>query len=63
MVRLYDEKDFETVAYFWHKAQRVAMPGFKARRFHEKNGFIAEKFGMILPHESESGVEYHWRGV
>jgi GNAT superfamily N-acetyltransferase len=29
--------------------------------FYEKNGFIAEKFGVSPPPESEPDVEYHWR--
>jgi ribosomal protein S18 acetylase RimI-like enzyme len=33
-----------------------------ARVFYEKNGFIAENFGMSPPPESEPDVEYHWRG-
>ena len=32
-----------------------------ARAFYEKNGFVAEKFGMSPPPESEADVEYHWR--
>jgi GNAT superfamily N-acetyltransferase len=32
-----------------------------ARTFYEKNGFIAEKFGISPPPESEPDVEYHWR--
>ena len=32
-----------------------------ARAFYEKNGFIAEKFGMSPPPELEPDVEYHWR--
>jgi len=32
-----------------------------ARVFYEKNGFIAEKFGISPPPESEPDVEYHWR--
>jgi GNAT superfamily N-acetyltransferase len=32
-----------------------------ARLFYEKNGFIAEKFGISPPPESEPDVEYHWR--
>jgi putative acetyltransferase len=32
-----------------------------ARDFYEKNGFIAEKFGISPPPESEPDVEYHWR--
>ena len=31
-----------------------------ARAFYEKNGFVAEKFGMSPPPESEPDVEYHW---
>lgn len=33
----------------------------QARAFYEKNGFVAEKFGMSPPPESEPDVEYHWR--
>ncbi|HSL42051.1 MAG TPA: GNAT family N-acetyltransferase [Anaerolineales bacterium] len=29
--------------------------------FYEKNGFVAEKFGMTPPPENEPDVEYHWR--
>jgi ribosomal protein S18 acetylase RimI-like enzyme len=32
-----------------------------ARAFYEKNGFIAERFGISPPPESEPDVEYHWR--
>jgi ribosomal protein S18 acetylase RimI-like enzyme len=32
-----------------------------ARAFYEKNGFIAEKFGISPPPESAPDVEYHWR--
>ena len=32
-----------------------------ARAFYEKNGFVAEKFGVTPPPESEPDVEYHWR--
>jgi len=32
-----------------------------ARAFYEKNGFVAEKFGMSPAPESEPDVEYHWR--
>jgi GNAT superfamily N-acetyltransferase len=32
-----------------------------ARVFYEKNGFIAEKYGISPPPESEPDVEYHWR--
>jgi ribosomal protein S18 acetylase RimI-like enzyme len=31
-----------------------------ARVFYEKNGFIAEKFGVSPPPESEPDIEYHW---
>lgn len=34
-----------------------------ARAFYEKNGFIAEKFGISPPPESEPDIEYHWRNV
>jgi len=29
--------------------------------FYEKNGFVAEKFGVSPPPENEPDVEYHWR--
>ena len=32
-----------------------------ARMFYERNGFVAEKFGMSPPPENEPDVEYHWR--
>lgn len=32
-----------------------------ARTFYEKNGFVAEKFGMSPAPENEPDVEYHWR--
>ena len=32
-----------------------------ARVFYEKNGFLAEKFGVSPPPENEPDVEYHWR--
>jgi ribosomal protein S18 acetylase RimI-like enzyme len=32
-----------------------------ARAFYESNGFVAEKFGVSPPPESEPDVEYHWR--
>jgi ribosomal protein S18 acetylase RimI-like enzyme len=32
-----------------------------ARAFYEKNGFVAEKFGISPAPESEPDVEYHWR--
>lgn len=31
-----------------------------ARAFFEKNGFVAEKFGVSPEPESEPDVEYHW---
>lgn len=34
-----------------------------ARAFYEKNGFVAEKFGVSPPPESEPDVEYHWRSL
>ncbi len=34
-----------------------------ARSFYEKNGFVAEKFGMSPEPESEPDVEYHWRAI
>ena len=33
-----------------------------ARAFYEKNGFVAERFGISPAPESEPDVEYHWRG-
>jgi GNAT superfamily N-acetyltransferase len=32
-----------------------------ARTFYEKNGFVAEKFGVSPPPENLPDVEYHWR--
>ena len=32
-----------------------------ARAFYEKNGFLAEKFGISPAPENEPDVEYHWR--
>jgi len=32
-----------------------------ARAFYEKNGFVAEKFGISPPPENEPDIEYHWR--
>jgi GNAT superfamily N-acetyltransferase len=32
-----------------------------AMSFYEKNGFVAEKFGVSPPPENEPDVEYHWR--
>lgn len=31
------------------------------RAFYEKNGFVAEKYGVSPEPESEPDVEYHWR--
>ena len=31
-----------------------------ARTFYEKNGFLAERFGVSPEPESEPDVEYHW---
>jgi putative acetyltransferase len=31
-----------------------------ARAFYQKHGFIARKFGISPPPESEPDVEYHW---
>jgi len=31
-----------------------------ARAFYEKDGFVAVKFGVSPPPESEPDVEYHW---
>jgi GNAT superfamily N-acetyltransferase len=32
-----------------------------ARVFYERNGFVAETFGMSPPPENEPDVQYHWR--
>ncbi len=32
-----------------------------ARAFYERNGFVAEAFGMSPPPENEPDVQYHWR--
>jgi ribosomal protein S18 acetylase RimI-like enzyme len=32
-----------------------------ARRFYEKHGFVAVRFGVSPPPESAPDVEYHWR--
>jgi ribosomal protein S18 acetylase RimI-like enzyme len=32
-----------------------------ARGFYEKNGFVAEVFGISPPPESEPDIQYHWR--
>jgi GNAT superfamily N-acetyltransferase len=34
-----------------------------ARAFYEKNGFVAEKFGISPPPDNEPDVEYHWRRI
>jgi GNAT superfamily N-acetyltransferase len=34
-----------------------------ARIFYEKNGFVAESFGVSPAPESEPDVEYHWRST
>ena len=33
------------------------------RIFYEKNGFVAVKFGISPPPESEPDVEYHWNAM
>ena len=33
----------------------------RARKFYEKFGFVAVKFGISPPPESAPDVEYHWR--
>jgi putative acetyltransferase len=43
--------------HIWLKTHVVNQ---MARAFYEKNGFIAEKFGVSDPPESEPDVEYHW---
>lgn len=40
-----------------HTHQRNAQ----ARRFYERHGFKAVRFGISPPPESEPDVEYHWR--
>ena len=44
--------------HLWLYTLRVNV---NARAFYEKNGFVAEKFGISPPPESEPDVEYHWR--
>lgn len=44
--------------HLWLYTLQINIP---ARAFYEKNGFIAEKFGVSPPPESEPDVEYHWR--
>ena len=43
--------------HLWLYTLQVNM---NARAFYEKNGFVAEKFGVSPPPESEPDVEYHW---
>ena len=45
-------------AHLWLYTLQINV---NARTFYEKNGFIAEKFGMSPPPESVPDVEYHWR--
>jgi GNAT superfamily N-acetyltransferase len=45
-------------AHLWLYTLQINV---NARRFYEKNGFVAEKFGLSPPPESEPDVEYHWR--
>ena len=40
---------------YTHQANKMA------RSFYEKNGFMAEKFGVSPAPESEPDMEYHWR--
>jgi len=44
--------------HLWLYTLQINM---NARAFYEKNGFIAEKFGISPPPEGEPDVEYHWR--
>ena len=44
--------------HVWLYTHQINM---NARAFYEKNGFVAEKFGISPPPESEPDVEYHWR--
>jgi putative acetyltransferase len=44
--------------HIWLYTLQINM---NARAFYEKNGFMAEKFGVSPPPESEPDVEYHWR--
>ena len=44
--------------HLWLYTLQVNM---NARAFYEKNGFIAERFGVSPAPESEPDVEYHWR--
>jgi GNAT superfamily N-acetyltransferase len=44
--------------HLWLYTLQINM---KARRFYEKNGFVATKLGISPPPEGEPDVEYHWR--
>jgi ribosomal protein S18 acetylase RimI-like enzyme len=44
--------------HLWLYTLQINM---NARTFYERNGFIAEKFGVSPPPENEPDVEYHWR--
>ena len=44
--------------HLWLYTLQINM---NARAFYERNGFIAEKYGVSPPPESEPDVEYHWR--
>ena len=44
--------------HIWLFTLQVNVNG---RAFYEKNGFVAEKFGVSPPPENEPDVEYHWR--
>ena len=48
----------QSPAHLWLYTLQVNV---NARAFYEKNGFVAEKFGVSPPPESEPDVEYHWR--
>ena len=52
------------------KAKRLCPQGLRlhthqknhaARRFYEKHGFVAVKFGLSPAPENEPDVEYHWK--
>lgn len=45
-------------AHLWLYTLQVNV---NARAFYEKNGFVAESFGVSDPPESAPDVEYHWR--
>lgn len=44
--------------HLWLYTLQINQP---ARAFYETHGFVAEKFGVSPPPESEPDVEYHWR--